>query len=272
MMSHFVRLSLILAGLLACMLVAVRIVAGAQPSPLRLLFKHPDGTTCERPCLFGIEPGKTKRENILALLRAHPLLAGQIRQLPQDDGELILMAEGKDLFAGKTISVRITGYPNVTVITLSASTLAQPSRRRTAQTLTSLGDMVNFLGVPDWFVRANYGGDWYYFRQHEIFALTSGGMQIEMDGDWLLSRSPADDIVSLSISETGFPEDVGFKWCGFAIRPHPVEAGCHANPLLASANGTPFAALVTSVMGFSYCRNLLARAQSVWFHKSAGRL
>ncbi len=229
-MSHFARLSLILAGLLVCMLVAVRIVAGAQPSPLILIFKHPDGTPCERPCLFGIEPGKTKRENVVALLRAHPLLAGQMWQLPQDDGELILMAEGKDLFARKTISVRITGYPNVTAISLSAATLPQPNMRRTPLALTSLGDMVNFLGVPDWFVRGNYGGDWYYFRQHEVFALTSGGAQIAIDGDWLLSRSPEDGIISVSVTEVGYAEDLGFKWCGFTIRPHPIEAGCHANP------------------------------------------
>jgi hypothetical protein len=228
-MLRFARLGLLLSGLLSGLLGAVRITAGTQPSPLALLIASADGTPCERPCLFGIEPGKTTRKEVLPLLRAHPLLGSQIRQLPQDDGEVILSAEGRDLFAGKTISVRIAGYPHVSVITLSAATLPQPDVRGTGQPLTSLGEMVAFLGRPDWFVRGNYGGDWYYFRQHEIYALTSGGPQIEMDGEWLLARSPQDNIVSLSVSEMGFPEDLGFTWCGFVIRPHPVESGCHAS-------------------------------------------
>src|SRR5262245_35734692 len=73
-MGRFIRLTLKLVLLSASIIVVDRLLGGTRPSPLAPIFTFPDGTPCERRCLFGIQPGVTSVVDAIALLKAHPLL------------------------------------------------------------------------------------------------------------------------------------------------------------------------------------------------------
>src|SRR5215831_16026024 len=43
------------------------------PTSLSQLFSEPDGSACVEPCLFGIRPGVTTYDQVVAILKRHPL-------------------------------------------------------------------------------------------------------------------------------------------------------------------------------------------------------
>ncbi|MCC7450685.1 MAG: hypothetical protein IT324_24945 [Anaerolineae bacterium] len=73
-MRRFFRLVLISIGSLALIILIGRLVGSAYPVPLAILLTHPDGLSCQRPCLFGIRPGITTMDQAMDLLRAHPFI------------------------------------------------------------------------------------------------------------------------------------------------------------------------------------------------------
>src|SRR5690349_5351068 len=46
------------------------------PMFLSTFMTNPDGTTCNRPCLFGIHPGETNLDQAKLILASHPLTRG----------------------------------------------------------------------------------------------------------------------------------------------------------------------------------------------------
>src|SRR5579871_4106812 len=71
-MIRFCRLVL---GLLLLFIMSVsiaRVVGQVQSSQLALLFANPNGSACQHPCLFGVQPGQTSYAQAVALLRTHP--------------------------------------------------------------------------------------------------------------------------------------------------------------------------------------------------------
>src|SRR5215472_10032232 len=50
---------------LTALITAARLAGASQVSPtsllLHVLFTNPDGSSCEKPCLFGIQPGKVQQ-------------------------------------------------------------------------------------------------------------------------------------------------------------------------------------------------------------------
>lgn len=50
-------------------IVAAILISRRQPPQMMLLFTHPDGTPCTRPCLFGATPGENDGQT---LIRQHP--------------------------------------------------------------------------------------------------------------------------------------------------------------------------------------------------------
>ena len=221
------RLIFAFVGLLAVAVFTMRLIGGAQPLPTVTLFTNPDGTPCKRPCLFGIEPGKTTREEAVALLKAHPILKIETQQVPNDDGAMIIYTEGKLQLVGKSLVIRITGFPNVNVVTIdnTKSTALSNGRQDRQTELTSLGAVISTFGIPDWFSNGNDGGLWYYFRKPQVLALTNGSSELKVD-QWHISQLPSDKVVSISISAAPIDTDIGFKWCGFSSRLHPLEVGC----------------------------------------------
>lgn len=71
-MFRLLRLTLALIATFAAGIFVASRISSTQPSALAVLFTNPDGTPCERPCLFGVRPGTTTRNEAIALLKAHP--------------------------------------------------------------------------------------------------------------------------------------------------------------------------------------------------------
>lgn len=58
----------------AAMLLVARLVGTTRPTPaVAAVVSNPDGSPCEQPCMFGIRPGETRREQGIRLLQSHPL-------------------------------------------------------------------------------------------------------------------------------------------------------------------------------------------------------
>ncbi|MBX3082258.1 MAG: hypothetical protein KF716_11550 [Anaerolineae bacterium] len=55
-------------------IVPVRFAAIASTPRVNYLFTNADGTSCERPCLFGIRPGRMGFRTAVQLLAKHPLI------------------------------------------------------------------------------------------------------------------------------------------------------------------------------------------------------
>src|SRR5689334_9220364 len=87
-MTHIIRLALSLSLVCGSSIAAVRFVADRQPLSAAGLFANPDGSACEHPCLFGIQPGYTSRLDAISLLRRHPLASGIAINVVFDHEEL----------------------------------------------------------------------------------------------------------------------------------------------------------------------------------------
>ncbi len=72
-MGRFFRLTLGVLIVSAAAIVASRLSGNSHTPLVAALFTNPDGTPCQRPCLFGIRPGQTTLDEAVALLRVHPL-------------------------------------------------------------------------------------------------------------------------------------------------------------------------------------------------------
>lgn len=97
-MARLYRLALGCIGVLALLMLVGRLVGSTRPLPLAILFTNPDGSTCQRPCLFGIRPGETTFDQAFALLREHPFIRQAAPREYRDMG----------LFGGGPIVVSIT--------------------------------------------------------------------------------------------------------------------------------------------------------------------
>jgi hypothetical protein len=51
---------------------AACLIGGTRSLHFAILFTNPDGTPCQRPCLFGVRPGKTPYDTAIKLLQLHP--------------------------------------------------------------------------------------------------------------------------------------------------------------------------------------------------------
>src|SRR5260221_14186415 len=71
-MKNIIRIAVVLMVSCASWVGIAWAVGHAQPATTIVLFTNPDGTPCERPCLFGIRVGKTSYTRAIDLLRLHP--------------------------------------------------------------------------------------------------------------------------------------------------------------------------------------------------------
>jgi hypothetical protein len=69
------RLTLIVTTLCTAAIGMTQWMTRQQPPPVLTIFTNPDGTPCDRPCLFGVQPGLTSFDRAVELLRAHPFTA-----------------------------------------------------------------------------------------------------------------------------------------------------------------------------------------------------
>src|SRR5258708_2654792 len=86
-MGILFRLSLILVALFITAVGIAHWQVIQQPTPNLEILANPDGSQCDHPCLFGIQPGFTSLDRASALLHGHhftaqfaPNLEGDIYQ------------------------------------------------------------------------------------------------------------------------------------------------------------------------------------------------
>src|SRR5258708_37549648 len=58
----------------------------------KAIFTNPDGSSCEKPCLFGVIPGQTTVEEGTTILQAHPYITNVLRlgTIKSGSGESII--------------------------------------------------------------------------------------------------------------------------------------------------------------------------------------
>lgn len=118
---------------------AARALGSGQPGyALAAWFTHADGTPCEQPCMFGLQPGITPYREIVPLLRAHPVTR-DFRILSTFDGSGVRLA-GESFFV--TVYSGSRRRVDLLFVTLSNA--------RSGHTLPlSAGQVINALGPPD---------------------------------------------------------------------------------------------------------------------------
>jgi hypothetical protein len=143
-----------LCAILIVVLLGVRVAASAGRGGLALLFTAPDGTSCERPCLFGVRPGVTRFDDALLILSQHPLLKGfRVLDNPARNGVQFV---GADLCIGfaRDEAGRVAGI-DVQVERPRSACLGAPRALGTLGlsplTSAALGDVITTLGQPDAF-------------------------------------------------------------------------------------------------------------------------
>jgi hypothetical protein len=103
-----------------------------QPMQLANLFTNPDGTPCQRPCLFGIRPGKTTYADAVQKLQMHPFTCSFERDIQ------------RGVFSGPGLSVIVfqdgSGLVSRIDLVHPAGVAALP--------WASLGQVVTLLGIP----------------------------------------------------------------------------------------------------------------------------
>ncbi len=119
----------------------------------QIIFTNPDGTACDRPCLFGVRPGQTSYAEAVTTLHAHPFP----RDFAVDLRQGILRGP-----AARVILHRVAGQ-----------TLSEIDLVRTApgsqMAWGPLGNVVAWLSVPDW---TSLNSDFtvsYYLTDHLVF-------------------------------------------------------------------------------------------------------
>jgi hypothetical protein len=123
-------------GLLLILTVSIglaRLIGSTQSARLAMLFTNWDTTPCQRPCLFGVQPGQTSYNQAVELLRHHPFTyafqSTGTRNMVSDGSLSIILS----LDAADEVS-------RITVVSFSNSS--------GIAVWGSLGEVVALLGAP----------------------------------------------------------------------------------------------------------------------------
>lgn len=144
------RLVLFLLVFLSLAIAVARMIGSRYPSPLDLLFTYPDGSPCQRPCLFGIRTGETKAADAVSMLKSHPITR-----------EFILVQQNPFIVGKDGTTIAFTKTPDelvddIILITHPALGASITNALNSLPEFISSGDMVEKFGSPD-FVWIGYG-------------------------------------------------------------------------------------------------------------------
>lgn len=221
-MFRLFNLTLILLIMFIAMIFAARVTGSTQPSPLTALFTNPDGTRCERPCLFGIRPGQMTIDEAIALVKAHWFLS-DVRAIQTDRYVFPLAGIGKDTFAGKQFLIRLAPGPGdqkpllVTGVSLELTEPGQDLSSYSQLPVATLGTLIAFAGDPETYSQTSYDGSHtFFFPGQHIRAKVEPKLRTSafLRQETYLPR-PDDVVTSFQIDEPLQGGMSGEKWCGF---------------------------------------------------------
>jgi hypothetical protein len=118
-------------------------VAQGRPADPALMhwFTRVDGTVCNLPCLFGVQPGRTSLQDAITAVRIHPITRGMTARIRRTNG---LVMFGRDFTMG------FTDQQIIYEVRVSHSDSALTNVHLILRAL-SLGAIVAELGAPDAF-------------------------------------------------------------------------------------------------------------------------
>jgi hypothetical protein len=135
----------------AVAIMIARLVGSARPKPAlySMLFTNPDGSPCERPCMFGVRPGKMTPAEAVAILKQHPVTHGMTFREGSSETAFL---DAEYEFAGENGKVIV--YKADQIVFLCTSDLAK-ARLQSVPNLCreqeSFGDVFATFGKPDGF-------------------------------------------------------------------------------------------------------------------------
>lgn len=211
-MRRLLRLALTLALLLGAAFMAVTVLARiSPPPPYGGAFTFPDGTPCQRRCLFGARPGFTRYDEAVTLLETHPLTRNLIRR--ERLSVIGMIFEGREMVVeiqgdARGLLTQISLHIEPTVVQRMRSLSAEmPPLPETPLKGGTLGGTIAWLGAPSTLdlnrtrnILLNYPAD---------------GLTVihQRSRDRL---DPSDKLVSIFMYSVPNPNDeFGYDWLGF---------------------------------------------------------
>jgi hypothetical protein len=200
------------AGLLLILTLSVaatQLPRGLVRQRLSTFFTNPDGTPCQQPCLFGVQPTMTY-EQALMVLQTH---LGVGRQHSHVNWEAMSLIE--DRFTGNAITVVLTYYRTRYLgVSVSFSPETTPIQ---AESEVQLGDVLTSLGVPQTFVPADNEA-WLIYHYGELIVLT----RLRLLQTKLLN--PTDPLLTIRLVQVSEDYNVLWgqarRWCGLGSAPN----------------------------------------------------
>jgi hypothetical protein len=140
------KFGILVSGLILtsiALIIVARVLGSFSPrsASYTALFVNHDGSTCDRPCMFGIEPGQTPFNDAVVTLKSLPLIGNMQSDLSSSIDWM--WVKSRDLY------VRVNRYENVSIVASSELYLTplysldnEPSIK------TSLGETIVQRGIP----------------------------------------------------------------------------------------------------------------------------
>ena len=231
-MRRLVQFTAALIIFLVSGVVAVRAGSSVAAPHLAQLMTYPDGSPCAAPCVLGIRPGHTLRQQIPGLLRQHPFVLDNSSSLCMEQyGVCEFRLRGFDM-----VGLVLYGVDNKVIDVYLTLDLSRPNFHPLL-----MGDFVSMFGVPDKLI-PHYGcctpteydrtmnwidlfkptyGFWFYFTDKGVMAqdyasVSNGVYQLRPDSPVLAFRvfNPIqdDNAIIQGLPTTFSPWD---RWHGF---------------------------------------------------------
>jgi hypothetical protein len=224
-MSHLFRLMLALFLLHIALITTANLITRHQRPTFLDLFTNPDGTPCERPCLFGIRPGKMTIEVAKSMIRQHWLLSN-VQSITTEAFGTIFMADVNGEFAGKRF--RIWLLPDSRAPTMTSSVVFgvmeadQVMASNFVIPITSSGTLMTLFGQPakrDMVTQPDNSREFDFPKQGLRIYVVPLHLLGKPTASDIFRPTPNDVILSFQVAEP-FPDywPRGVKWCGFTIR------------------------------------------------------
>lgn len=139
-MQRFIQFTMVVLVFFVGGVAAVHAGGNVAPSHLALLMTYPDGSPCPAPCILGIRPGYTLRQQVPGLLRQHPFVQ-------DNSSSLCLEQRGVCEFRLLGFDMKgqvLYGIDNKVIDVYLSLDLSRPGSRS-----LRMGDFISLFGVPD---------------------------------------------------------------------------------------------------------------------------